>query len=115
MLTCIAEGRGADEEEERGLGRGPAVVCKLSLDHVHAAVTLSDKQSEAIEGNYVSKLVVETARRAVELAKMVAQQESSKVVPRGDIWSRHMEVPPPPKTGDEVIAQAGASVTGCIG
>ena len=43
LLTCLAEGRAADDDEEHNCSKGPAVVCDLSLANVHGAVSLSDK------------------------------------------------------------------------
>ena len=43
MLTCLAEGRSADDDDENDKSKGPAVVCDLNLEDVHAAVALSEK------------------------------------------------------------------------
>merc|ERR1711963_1094562 len=35
MLTCLAEFRGTDDDDEKNQSKGPAVVCDLSLNAVH--------------------------------------------------------------------------------
>ena len=44
LLNCLAEGRSADDDDdENDKSKGPAVVCDLKLEDVHAAVALSEK------------------------------------------------------------------------
>ena len=59
MLTCLAEGRAADDDDEKSIAKGPAVVCNLNLADVHTAVALSEKRVATTEESYVSKLVLE--------------------------------------------------------
>ena len=54
MLTCLAEGRVADGDEENNCNKGPAVVCSLSVSEVHKAVSLSDKWIASKEEPYLS-------------------------------------------------------------
>ena len=70
MLTALAEGRVADDDDEKDIGKGPAIVCNLSLAQVHTAMSLSDKRLDMNKESHMSKLVMETARRAVELTKL---------------------------------------------
>ena len=109
MLTCLAEGRAADDDEENNRAKGPAVVCNLSLADVRSAVTLSDTRISANEDSYVSKLVLETARRAVDLTKLGAPTKASNLMPQGAIWGRQVEVPIPTKKQEEGVQNTDPS------
>ena len=99
MLTCLAVGRADDAEDDKNLAKGPAVMCDLTLEGVHTAVTLSEKQcgveKQMVANNetYVSKLVMATARRAVELTKLGKPLNASESGEQASVWSRHMRVP----------------------
>ena len=38
MLTCLAEGRGGDNDEDNNRAKGSALVCKLTVGQVHEAI-----------------------------------------------------------------------------
>ena len=73
MLTCLAEGRAADDDEENHYSKGSALVCELSVADVQKAVWLSDKWIASKEEPYLSKLVMDTAKQAVNLTKLAAE------------------------------------------
>ena len=105
LLTCLAEGRGGDDDEENNRAKGQAVVCNLTVAGVHEAVALSEVRSE---GNTVSKQVLETAKRAVALTRLNVRQDSH-ATSAGKICERHMLVPAQVKektdtTNDDVLA-----------
>ena len=60
-------------------------------------MTLSEKEVAKDDDSYVSKLVLETAKRAADLTKLSMSTQSSKDIALGAIWSQHKEVPTPPK------------------
>ena len=106
----MAVGLAKNGIDEEGKGRGPAVVCSLSLAQVHAAVTLSDKMVAKDDDSYVSKLVLETAKRAADLTKLSMSTQSSKDIAPGAIWSQHKEIPAPPKEKQEAMLEARESI-----
>ena len=89
LLTCLAEGRGGDDDEENNRAKGQAVVCNLTVAGVHEAVALSEVRTEE---NIVSKQVLETAKRAVALTRLNVMQHSH-AASAGKIGQRHMLVP----------------------
>ena len=95
MLTCLAEGRSADDDDENDKSKGPAVVCELGLDDVHAAVALTEQGACGEDESYVSKLVMDTARRAVDLMKLSAAPNPGSTALACAIWAKHIEVPTP--------------------
>ena len=97
MLTCIAEGRTADDDEEKNVGKGPALVCDLTLTSVHASLELSDKKLSTSDESRVSKLVTETAKRAADLTKLTLPADTSNTVTSGTLHKGHIQVPPVPK------------------
>ena len=97
MLTCLAEGRAADDDEEKSRAKGPAVVCNLSLASVHAAVALPTKGIVPSDDSYVSKLIMDTAKRAAELTKLNVPAHARIPIVQGAVWSQHTQVPAPPQ------------------
>ena len=105
ILTCLAEGRGGDDDEENNRTKGEAVVCDLTVTGVHEAVALSEVRTEE---NRVSKQVLETAKKAVALTRLNVTQ-GSYGASEGKIGERHMLVPAQVKgktdiTIDEVLS-----------
>ena len=55
MLTCLAEGRAGDDDDEKDRRKGPEILCKLSLNAIHDSVTLrtrthNDDENEKSHG-----------------------------------------------------------------
>ena len=75
------------------MNQGPALVCNLSLDCVRKAVTLADQKLAGAEDSHVSKLVTETAQRAAELTKLIAQPGASASIAPGTLHKSHQQVP----------------------
>ena len=70
MLTCLAEGRGREDEDEKDHSKGPDIVCSLSLDAVHDAIALRSKADVDEDESYTQKLVIETAQRAAQMSQL---------------------------------------------
>ena len=65
----------------------------MSIDGVRNALVLSDARQEYVKENYVSKFVMDTAKRAVELTRLNASANGSGVARTGRVHQRHVEVP----------------------
>ena len=93
MLTCLAEGRAGDDDDENNKAPGPPVVCNLSIDGVREALSLSDALPEDAKENYVSKLEMDTAKRAVELTRLNAGSSASDMALKGSVCKKYIDVP----------------------
>ena len=78
MLTCLADGRAGDDEADKNVAKGPEIVCKLSLDAVHAAVALRTNTTPVDEQSKVEQLVIRTAQQAANLSKLLARNVIGK-------------------------------------
>ena len=62
MLTCMAEGHGGEDEADKDLTKGPEIVCKLSLDAVHASVTLRKRTAGSEDSSHMETSVIRAAQ-----------------------------------------------------
>ena len=68
MLTTLAEGRGCEDSDDKDHAKGPEILCDLSLDKVHATITL---RSEHTEDNITaSKFVLDAAQQAAKISQL---------------------------------------------
>jgi hypothetical protein len=106
MLTCLAEGRAGEDEEGTHAAKGPDLVCKLSLDEVHAAVTLRAKAKASSEQSYTEQLVIRTAQQAAALSQLATGHSvpalNAKTPNIANIALRHREIPPHVSAANEV-------------
>ena len=91
MLTCLAEGRGGDFEDDDKFAKGLEIVCKLSLHEVHAAVLLQQNKSTETDETYIQQLVIRAAQQAASLSQL-SPGFSGKRCPAGQIFRLHQEV-----------------------
>ena len=59
----------------------------------------------------MSKLVMETAQRAVDLTKLGTQTQTTSFVAKGAIWPLHQDVPAPPATSSQPMQTDGPPTT----
>ena len=103
MLTCMAEGRAEADDDETDRRKGPEVVCKLSLDDVHGAITLRERKDDDHEENATQKFVLRTAQLAARLSQLSTTSRPQRSP--GDhfhISPMHREIPPQPQAEDGV-------------
>ena len=113
LLTCVAEGRGSNEDDEtRNRAKGPVVLCDLTIAQIHEAVS-ADNAENKDKKSAIAQQVQETARRAMELG---TTQTATQVVGAADftcVINRQLKVPakPKPENKDPSIDQVCSSVT----
>ena len=111
MLTCLAEGRGLDDDAEKNRAKGPAVVCNLSLKTVHEAVKLRDTNKDSKDG-HVTRLVTQTAQKAVTLSQLTASHATGQTLLGDKILDRQVTVPPPSTdANDHLPAEVSSTVS----
>ena len=103
MLTCLAEGRAGDDEEDKDRKKGPDIVCQLSLETVHNAVTLRTQSTVSDNQSHTERLVIRTAQQAAHLSQLsVTTGLSESPSLRKDISQLHQVVPTHPSAEPEV-------------
>ncbi len=103
MLTCLAEGRGGDDEDEKDRRKGADLLCHLSLEAVHAALTLRTRTTKEEEQSQTERLVIRTAQQAARLSQLSGTRSSSgQVTVENSISRLHREVPPHPSAQEEI-------------
>ncbi len=103
MLTCLAEGRGGNDEEEKDRRKGADLLCHLSLEAVHAALTVRTRTRKEEEQSHTEKLVVRNAQQAARLSQLSGTRSSSgQVTVENSISRLHREVPPHPSAQEEI-------------
>ena len=99
MLTTLAEGRGCDDTEDKDRRKGPEIVCDLSLDKVHAAITMRIDKAEDTDAG--SKFVINAAQQAAKISQL-DDLELPRDVEIRSIVSKQQQVPPIVKPAKEM-------------
>ena len=113
MLTCLAEGRARDDDDEKDRRKGPEILCKLSLSAIHDSVTLRTRTPHDDEDeNPTEQLVLRTAQLATHISKLSSAADTTvPTAPTFHVAQLHTEVPPyaRPET-DDVITEVDLSL-----